>query len=213
MQSEVILTLFLGVGRTARGFNRGTAISLVSPNELEAFETVRDEINTQLGENAIAPYEVRISDFDSFFIRTREVLSAITRTVIREARLTEIKRELLASKRLDAYFSKNPREKAALGNDKRQFGLRLHSTAIADVADYMGEFFKCLFLSHCLINRILVPKALRGRDYKSGDDLASSLSNNTRKRRGGGGRAIFGRSRNKKSKRGNTRDPLRSFTV
>ncbi|KAI6190766.1 hypothetical protein M3Y97_00154200 [Aphelenchoides bicaudatus] len=135
-----------------------------------------------------------MNDFDGFFIRTREVLSALNKTKIREARLAEIKRELLSSKRLDAYFSKNPREKAALENDKRLFELRLHSTAISDVADYM------------------VPKALRGRDYKSGDDLASSLGNN-RKRRFNNRRPIFGKSRNKKAKRGNTKDPLRSFTV
>jgi ATP-dependent RNA helicase DDX56/DBP9 len=72
-------------------------------------------------------------------IRSREVLSAITKTVIREARLAEIKRELLASKRLDAYFAKNPREKAALTNDKRLFELRLHSTGISNVTDYMGK--------------------------------------------------------------------------
>jgi ATP-dependent RNA helicase DDX56/DBP9 len=129
------------VGRTARGFNRGTALSFIAPHERDAYEVVRDEINAQLGENTIAPYEVRRSDFDGFFLRTREVLSAITKTVIREARLAEIKRELLSSKRLDAYFAKNPREKAALENDKRLFSLQLHSTGISDVAEYMGETF------------------------------------------------------------------------
>jgi hypothetical protein len=59
----------------------------------------------------------------------------------------------------------------------------------------------------------LVPKALRGRDYKTGDDLASSLANNNRKRGSQGRRSIFGKSRNKKAKRGNKKDPLRSFTV
>jgi ATP-dependent RNA helicase DDX56/DBP9 len=182
------------VGRTARGFNRGTALSFVGPHERETFEMVKDDINAQLGEDTIAPYEVRMADFDGFFLRTREVLSAITRTVIRETRLTEIKRELLASKRLDGYFSKNPREKAALQNDKRLPGLKLHSTGIADVADYM------------------VPKALRGRYYKSGEDQASSAMSNNRKRRPAR-RSIFGQGRNKKAKRGNTNDPLRSFTI
>lgn len=117
-------------------------MSFIGPNERNSFETVRDEINSQLGENTIVPYEVRVSDFDSFFIRSREVLSAITQTVIREARLAEIKRELLASKRLDAYFDRNPREKAALENDKRLFELRLHSTNISDVAEYMSNNLK-----------------------------------------------------------------------
>ncbi|KAI6192838.1 RNA helicase [Aphelenchoides fujianensis] len=101
------------------------------------FEAVQEDINAQMGENSIVPYEVRMSDFDSFLLRTREVLSAITKSVIREARLAEIKRQLLESKRLEAYFAKNPREKEALENDRRLFGLKLHSTGIADVADYM----------------------------------------------------------------------------
>lgn len=199
---------FLGVGRTARGYNRGTAISFVAPNERSAFEAVRHEINTQLGKDTIAPYEIRMSDFDGFFIRTREVLSAITRTVIREARLAEIKRELLASKRLDAYFAKNPREKAALANDKRLFELRLHGTAISDVADYMGRH-----LNKVLIVYILVPKALRGRDFKTGDELNASLGKSGRKRRAGNGRRIFGNPRNKKTKSGRDNDPLRSFKI
>ena len=200
----------LGVGRTARGFNRGTAISFVAPNERAAFETVRDEINSQLGKNAIAPYEVRLSDFDGFFIRTREVLSAITRTVIREARLAEIKRELLASKRLDAYFANNPREKSALANEKRQFEFRLHSTGIADVADYMGNAWICW-----LIVLFSVPKALRGRDFKSSEELQASGDNKNQKRRkGSGGRSIFGKTRPKKTKRrGDSDDPLRTFTA
>ncbi|CAD5228908.1 unnamed protein product [Bursaphelenchus okinawaensis] len=135
------------VGRTARGFNKGTAISFVAENEKKTFESVRDEINEQVGEEVIMPYEVRMDDFDSFLIRSREVLSAITKTVIREVRLDEIKRELLASRRLEAYFAKNPRERSALENDRKMFVLNLHSTGIADVADYM------------------VPKALKGRDY------------------------------------------------
>ncbi|CAD5235054.1 unnamed protein product [Bursaphelenchus xylophilus] len=135
------------VGRTARGFNKGTAISFVTESEKKIFNEVKEEINEQVGEEVIQPYEVRMEDFDSFLIRSREVLSAITKTVIREARLDEIKKELLASKRLEAYFSKNPREKSVLENDRKMFVLNLHSTGIADVADYM------------------VPKALKGRDF------------------------------------------------
>ena len=126
------------VGRTARGYNNGTALSLIAPHERNDFELVHDDIASQMGADAIAPYEFRLADFDSFLLRTREVLSAITKSVLRETRLAEIKRELLASKRLESYFAKNPREKAALENDKRLYGLHLHSTGIADVADYMG---------------------------------------------------------------------------
>lgn len=63
------------------------------------------------------------------------------------------------------------------------------------------------------VTSLLVPKALRGRDYKSGDDLASSLAADNKRRRVSRRRPIFGKSKNKKAKRGNTNDPLRSFTV
>ena len=35
------------VGRTARGWNKGTAISFIVPKERENFKTVQEEINAQ----------------------------------------------------------------------------------------------------------------------------------------------------------------------
>lgn len=133
------------------------------------------------------PYEVRMSDFDSFLIRSREVLSAITKTVIRETRLDEIKRELLASKRLEAYFAKNPREREALENDRKMFVLNLHSTGIADVADYM------------------VPKVLQGRDFT---DAEPEFKSNPRKRKPQGSHAKQFKKRGRQS-----HDPLKTFTI
>ncbi|EFO27871.2 DEAD/DEAH box helicase [Loa loa] len=137
------------VGRTARGWNKGNALSFVSPQEKPFLEEVQDEINAQLGHRAITPYEVRIKELESFFLRAREVLVACTKTAIREARLAEIRAEVLRSKRLEAYFAKNPRERAALEHDKKLFSVNLHSPAIADVPDYM------------------VPLSLRGINYRS----------------------------------------------
>lgn len=72
-----------------------------------------------------------------FFIK--EVLAACTKTVIREARLAEIRQEILKSKQLNGYFKNNPREKEALEQDKKKFKLNVHSEAIADVPDYIGS--------------------------------------------------------------------------
>uniref|UniRef100_A0A915M427 Uncharacterized protein n=1 Tax=Meloidogyne javanica TaxID=6303 RepID=A0A915M427_MELJA len=69
--------------------------------------------------------------------RAREVLAACTRAVIRETRMAEIRDELLKSKRLDAYFEKNPRERLSFEQDKKQYKLKIHSPAIADVPDYL----------------------------------------------------------------------------
>lgn len=75
----------------------------------------------------------------------KDVLAACTRTVIREARLAEIRAEILRSKRLETYFAKNPREKSTLEHDRKLYTLSLHSPAIADVPNYIGNlFFSCL---------------------------------------------------------------------
>ncbi|VDO53384.1 unnamed protein product [Brugia timori] len=137
------------VGRTARGWNKGNALSFASPQEKPVLDEVQEEINAQLGHRAITPYEVRIKELESFVLRTREVLAACTKTAIREARLAEIRAEILRSKRLEAYFAKNPRERAALEHDKKLFSVNLHSPAIGDVPDYM------------------VPPSLRGLNYRS----------------------------------------------
>lgn len=66
------------------------------------------------------------------------MLAACTKSAIREARLAEIRQELLKSKQLEAYFKKNPREKAALEQDKRKCKVNVYSEGIADVPEYMG---------------------------------------------------------------------------
>jgi ATP-dependent RNA helicase DDX56/DBP9 len=170
------------VGRTARGFNKGTAISFAIPAEKPLVDSVHEEINELMGEDKILPYNVRIKDFEGFQLRAREALAACTKTVLREARLAEIKQEILRSKQLEAYFSKNPREKAALENDKKLFKINLHSSSIADVPDY------------------IVPKPLRGQDYS----IKSSKSSFNRSRK----RKMTSGQKKKKQK---SLDPLQSF--
>uniref|UniRef100_A0AC35FR71 ATP-dependent RNA helicase n=1 Tax=Panagrolaimus sp. PS1159 TaxID=55785 RepID=A0AC35FR71_9BILA len=169
------------VGRTARGFNKGTAISFAIPTEIPLVENVHEEINEMMGEDKILPYNIRMKDFEGFQLRAREALAACTKTVIREARLAEIKQEILRSKQLEAYFSKNPREKAALENDKKLFKINLHSTSIADVPDY------------------IVPKPLRGQNYSVKTNTAF---NRNRKRKMSSG---------EKKKKKKNMDPLQSF--
>ncbi|VDK57241.1 unnamed protein product [Anisakis simplex] len=134
------------VGRTARGWNKGTALSFAIPSEKQFVDEISEYIN-EMG-SVIMPYEIRIKELESFVLRAREVLAACTRSVIREARLAEIKGEILRSKKLDSYFAKNPREKATLEQDKRLHSLSLHSPAIADVPDYMGQFILNAFTNY-----------------------------------------------------------------
>uniref|UniRef100_A0A0N4ZT44 RNA helicase n=1 Tax=Parastrongyloides trichosuri TaxID=131310 RepID=A0A0N4ZT44_PARTI len=125
------------VGRTARGFNKGTAISLVLPQEKEIFEKISDEINIAMGEKVISPYEVRMKDLDTFLLRTREALSGCTKGVIRETRLAEIKKEILNSKKLESYFSQNSKDRAIIEQNKSLRKVRVQTETLHAITEYM----------------------------------------------------------------------------
>uniref|UniRef100_A0A0K0FKW9 RNA helicase n=1 Tax=Strongyloides venezuelensis TaxID=75913 RepID=A0A0K0FKW9_STRVS len=137
------------VGRTARGFNKGTAISFVLPEENATFEKISNEISESMGENVITPYEIRMKDLDSFLLRTREALSGCTKGVIRETRLAEIKREILNSRKLESYFSQNSKDLAIIEQNKSLRKVKVQTETLHAVTDYM------------------VPPALRGLNLES----------------------------------------------
>nr|CAD2167938.1 unnamed protein product [Meloidogyne enterolobii] len=141
------------VGRTARGFNKGTAISFCLLSEQALFEQIRQEVNERMGQPVLRPYQVRMQDFEGFQLRAREVLAACTRAVIRETRMAEIRDELLKSKPFE--------------QDKKQYKLKIHSPAIADVPDY------------------LVPKALRGQKFSETYKSPNILNNRRKRKRSG----------------------------
>ncbi|WKX96351.1 hypothetical protein Q1695_012644 [Nippostrongylus brasiliensis] len=177
------------VGRTARGRNKGTALSFCTPEERVYLDAVQEEINAQMGRKVIIPYAVRISELDSFVLRVKEVLSKCGKSVIKAARMQEIKLEIMRSAKLQSFFANNPREKILMETSTRPTTLAVHSTAIADVPEYM------------------VPKALRGVDY--------SISSKKRKSKPGlkHRRKLQGKSTGQKVHNKQKNDPLRSFKV
>uniref|UniRef100_A0AC35UEF9 RNA helicase n=1 Tax=Rhabditophanes sp. KR3021 TaxID=114890 RepID=A0AC35UEF9_9BILA len=143
------------VGRTARGFNKGTSITFVLPEEEDSFIQIRNDVNEAMGAKVILPYEVRMVDLDTFLLRSREALSGCTRGVIRETRLSEIKKEILKSKKLEGYFTTHTADKSMIEQDKSLRKVRVQTETLHAITDYM------------------VPAALRGMDlnpvtYKSG---------------------------------------------
>ena len=65
-------------------------------------------------------------------------MRAVTKVAIREARLKEIKHELLNSQKLQSYFEDNPRDLQLLRHDKS-----LHTVTrqahLQNVPDYLGK--------------------------------------------------------------------------
>ena len=59
-----------------------------------------------------------MDELDGFRYRARDAWRSVTKIAIREARLKELKLEMLNSQKLKAYFEDNPRDKQLLRHDK-----------------------------------------------------------------------------------------------
>jgi ATP-dependent RNA helicase DDX56/DBP9 len=121
------------VGRTARAGKGGTAISLVSPESadeelLEAMQKTYDK--------GLQQFQVDMSKLAAFRYRVDDALRAVTRTAVKEARLEEIKRELLHSKKLAAHFEANPDDFEMLKHDRPLATLK-KQTQLAHVPTYL----------------------------------------------------------------------------
>merc|ERR1712039_1052832 len=60
----------------------------------------------------------KMDELDGFRYRARDAWRSVTKIAIREARLKEIKMEILNSQKLKSYFEDNPRDKQLLRHDK-----------------------------------------------------------------------------------------------
>ena len=80
------------VGRTARGNNKGTALSLVAGKEKERADAVEaalsggDESNNDQTTSVFKPYKFRMEELDGFRYRALDAWRSVTRIAIREAR-------------------------------------------------------------------------------------------------------------------------------
>lgn len=66
-----------------------------------------------------------MEEIEGFRYRAQDALRAVTKSAVKEARLKEIKSEILNSEKLKAYFEDNPRDLQVLRHDKD-----LHPTRI-----------------------------------------------------------------------------------
>ncbi|XP_023268204.1 probable ATP-dependent RNA helicase DDX56 [Seriola lalandi dorsalis] len=106
------------VGRTARADNSGTALSFISHTELDLLSEVEEALTGENGESVLKPYEFKMEEIEGFRYRCRDAMRSVTKQAVREARLKEIKQELLNSEKLKTYFEDNPRDLQLLRHDK-----------------------------------------------------------------------------------------------
>ena len=114
------------------------------------------------GESHLKPYQFKMEELDGFRYRARDAWRSVTKIAVREARLKEIKLELLNSEKLKSYFEDNPRDKELLRHDKALHTVK-HQEHMKNVPEY------------------IVPETLKR--------ITGIKSNKRRKnKRGGGGR-------------------------
>ncbi|NP_001231472.1 probable ATP-dependent RNA helicase DDX56 [Sus scrofa] len=130
-------------GRTARANNPGIVLTFVLPTEQSHLGKIEELLSGENGAPALLPYQFRMEEIEGFRYRRRDAMRSVTKQAIREARLKEIKEELLHSEKLKTYFEDNPRDLQLLRHD-----LPLHP---AVVKPHLGN-----------VPDYLVPPALRG---------------------------------------------------
>ncbi|KAJ8400105.1 hypothetical protein AAFF_G00401440 [Aldrovandia affinis] len=173
------------VGRTARADNPGTALTFVSHTELPLLADIQDALTGDNSDCALKPYGFKMEEIEGFRYRCRDAMRSVTKQAVKEARLKEIKRELLNSEKLQTYFEDNPRDLQLLRHDRD-----LHPAVIKPHLKNVPEY--------------LIPSALKG--------LANPFSG--RKKRWRPGKAApAGVVRNNLKHQHRGRNPLKTFRV
>ncbi|KYQ99970.1 putative RNA helicase [Tieghemostelium lacteum] len=103
------------IGRTARGTNKGIALSFVTHSNEELLEMVHKK-RSESGYN-LKPFEFKMGAIEGFRYRVEDVLQTVSKSAIKEARKVEIKNEIFNSEKLKSHFSENPQDLLALKHD------------------------------------------------------------------------------------------------
>ncbi|XP_077353515.1 putative ATP-dependent RNA helicase DDX56 [Festucalex cinctus] len=143
------------VGRTARADNPGTALSFVAHTETALMSEVEETLTGDDAQSSLKPYQFTMEAVEGFRYRCRDAMRSVTKQALREARLKEIKQELLNSEKLKAYFEDNPRDLQLLRHDRD-----LHPAVVKPHLKNVPEY--------------LIPETLRG--------VVNPLSNNRRRK-------------------------------
>jgi len=132
------------VGRTARGTNQGSALSLVATEEHDTFTSLQaqlSELMTPKGKEApaeevIKKYVFDLSQLDGFRYRANDAWRICTRQRVLTARKKELIQEMRRSKKLMSYFKANPKERGLLRHSKGAHGC-VAQPHLAHVPDYI----------------------------------------------------------------------------
>ncbi|CEI95689.1 hypothetical protein G6F70_005272 [Rhizopus microsporus] len=184
------------VGRTARGGNQGMSLSFVVTKDLvedrkdvgrgkgvhdeAVYERVKKQQEAKNAE--LKPYSFEKKNVSGFKYRVEDALKAVNKVAIKEARIKEIKQEILNSEKLKAHFEDKPKDLEFLRHD--------HTLQPAKIQQHLKH------IPSYLMPRITVPTAMAN----AGENVP--FHNEKRKRKG-----HFKPNHNNKKRK----DPLKSI--
>ncbi|EIE86484.1 hypothetical protein RO3G_11195 [Rhizopus delemar RA 99-880] len=186
------------IGRTARGGNQGMSLSFVVTKEFvednkevsrgrgvhdeAVYERVKKQQEAKKAE--LKSYSFEKKNVAGFKYRVQDALKAVNKVAIKEARIKEIKREILNSEKLKAHFEDKPKDLEFLRHD-----VALQPAKVQEHMKHIPSY---------LMPRITVPTAMANAGAGIGD---VPFKNEKRKRKGN----FKPNNKNKKRK-----DPLKS---
>ncbi|KAI0187725.1 ATP-dependent RNA helicase dbp9 [Xylaria flabelliformis] len=138
------------IGRTARAGQTGTSLTMVVPSDkfrkhiptsipsAENDEKTLSKIKKQQAASGkeLKPWHFDWKTLEGFRYRVNDALRAVTKVAVREARMREIRQELLKSDKLQRRFEENPAELHALRHDGQLRSARTQPH-LKDVPDYL----------------------------------------------------------------------------
>lgn len=215
------------VGRTARGGASGTSLSFVVPKTevgrskyLTLPSTIHDEkvfkkisnsisASSSLGSTAAAgiqEWNYDASSVEGFRYRVGDTLKSITKALIREARIKELKTEILTSTKLQSHFEDHPDDLHYLQHDKALLNSRATQSHLKHVPHY-------------LVPKIINPNSKLSANHKDGSYKGyvpknkQHPSSDGKKSKRGAGPDRKARSSTNAGKGGKKKvDPLRKFS-
>eukprot|EP01083_Nonionella_stella_P279662 951312_1 len=125
------------VGRTARGGNYGVAITLVTPKEMKRFQKILYGRVNSNNNCMVQKLPLSIHDLDAFRYRCESVRCTITQKLVKQARLNELRMEILNSKRLQSHFRERKREFELLRHDKMLQSAEMVKPHMSHIPSYM----------------------------------------------------------------------------
>lgn len=148
------------IGRTARGGQRGMSLSFVVTKDLVedkkevsrgkgySDEAIFKRVVKQQEEKKaeLKPYSFEKKNVAGFKYRVEDALKAVNKVAIKEARIKEIKREIMNSEKLKAHFEDKPKDLEFLRHD--------HALQPARVQEHLKH------IPSYLMPRIAVPTAM-----------------------------------------------------